>query len=317
MLQRRFAGASVFFGFLIALAPALVRADDAPKAPARTGKCLMWKVASPTATVYLIGSIHVATEEMYPLAKEMEEAFVKSDTLVVEVNMNKIDQARLLQFVQEKGMYKDGKTLSGALSKETVKALTDFCGQLGLPAAALELYKPWFVSLQLQVMAIQKAGYDPRLGIDMHFIGQAEKSNKKIEELETAEFQLNMLAGFDAELQAKALAATLDEMKDLKADVGQIKDAWVAGDAKLLSELLSKSSKKHPELREIEKKVVDERNGPMAEKVEAYLKGNQTIFLIAGCAHMVGDKGIVKILRDHHFTVEQSSATPAKEKKGE
>src|SRR3989442_1652112 len=36
---------------------------------------LLWKVASPTATVYLLGSVHVATPEFYPLPDAMESAF--------------------------------------------------------------------------------------------------------------------------------------------------------------------------------------------------------------------------------------------------
>jgi len=68
--------------------PRQTRADDAPKAPARTGKCMMWKWHHPPPPFISSGSIHVASKDMYPLAKEMEEAFAKSDTLVVEVNMN-------------------------------------------------------------------------------------------------------------------------------------------------------------------------------------------------------------------------------------
>ena len=58
----------------------------------------MWKVSSNTATVYLLGSMHMATPEMFPLPREVEEAFAKSDTLVVEVNINKGKQATRAEF---------------------------------------------------------------------------------------------------------------------------------------------------------------------------------------------------------------------------
>jgi uncharacterized protein len=301
----------------ISFAAHTTRADDAPKAPAGAGKCMMWKVSSDTATVYLVGSIHLASQDMYPLPREMEEAFAKSKLLVVEVNMNKVDQEKMRQSIMETGMYQNGDTLSAKLSKESAKSLDEFCASIGVPEKAFDKLKPWVVSMTVEVMAIQKLGFDPKIGIDMHFLGLAEKNNIAIEELESAELQLKMLSGFDPDLQLKALTAMLEEMKDLKKDIGDIKEAWVAGDAKRVSDLLGKSARKHPELKEYQKRIFDQRNGPMAEKVEKYLKGNQTVFVIAGCGHMVGDKGIVKILQDHHFTVEQSKATREPEKKAE
>ncbi len=286
------------------------RGDDAPKAPA-TSKCMMWKVSSDTATVYLVGSIHMATPDMYPLPKEMEEAFAKSDVLVVEVNINKNAQTDAMKFIGEKGMYKDADTLSANIPAETATALGDFCKSMNIPEKAFDKLKPWVVSLTVEVLAIQKLGLDPSLGIDKHFLDLAEKNNKKIEELETADFQMTMLSSFDKDLQVKALQAALEEVKDAKKDLHDMTAAWKAGDVAGLEESLGKSVKKHPELTEFQKKIIDDRNGPMAEKVEAYLKGKQTVFVIAGCAHMVGDKGIVRILQNHHLNVEQSPATKA------
>ena len=48
-------------------------AQTAP-APA-TKKAIFWKVTSPTSTVYLLGSIHLGSKDMYPLPKEIEDAF--------------------------------------------------------------------------------------------------------------------------------------------------------------------------------------------------------------------------------------------------
>jgi uncharacterized protein YbaP (TraB family) len=302
---------------MVVLFPLRARGDDAPKAAPVTGKCMMWKVSSGTATVYLVGSIHMATPDMYPLPKEMDEAFAKSDVLVVEVNINKSGQAEAMKFIAEKGMYKDNETLTANISKESARALEDFCKSLNIPANVFDKLKPWVVSLTVEVLAIQNLGLDPTLGIDKHFLDIAEKNSRKIEELESADFQLNVLSNFDPALQVKALDAALEEVKDVKKDLGEMTGAWKIGDAAAMSEFLSKSMKKHPELAEYHKKIIDDRNGPMANRVETYLKGNQTIFVIAGCAHMVGEKGVVKILEDHKFKVEQSSATIAEEKKAE
>jgi uncharacterized protein YbaP (TraB family) len=288
------------------------QADDAPPAPKPTGKCMMWKVSSKTATVYLLGSMHMATPEMFPLPKEMEEAFSKSDTLVVEVNINKVDKAKLLQLVLEKGTYKGDETLSGSVKKETLEKLKD----AGVPVAFVDKLKPWYVGLIVEAAEIQKLGFDPTLGVDKHFLDLADKQGKKIDELESAEFQLDQLSGFDPKMQEASLLLTLAEMKDLKDDLTKLTDAWVAGDKEALNELMTDKEKDHPETKEVVQKLIYDRNGPMAEKVEGYLKGDKTVMVIAGCAHMVGDKGIVKILENDKFTVEQSPSTkPAKAEK--
>src|SRR6478672_7160250 len=45
---------------------------------------LMWKATSATNTVYLLGSIHLASPDMYPLPAQIEAAFRNSAVLIVE-----------------------------------------------------------------------------------------------------------------------------------------------------------------------------------------------------------------------------------------
>ncbi|HET6250184.1 MAG TPA: TraB/GumN family protein [Tepidisphaeraceae bacterium] len=303
---------AILLAFLSATAfvPARLSADEPAKAQQATGKCMMWKVSSPTATVYLVGSMHLATPAMYPLPKEMEAAFASADTLVVEVNIEKIDQAKMMAFVQEKGMYGGNEKLSDNLKPETWEKLKDQCEKLGLFEAGIQKMKPWLLSMTMQVLQVQKLGLDSSLGIDKHFLDLAAKKGTKVDELESAEFQMNLLAGLDAKAQEHQLVRALDESKNLKEDVADIEQAWIAGDPTAMEKQLTKRQKDHPEAAAAAQKLIYDRNGPMAEKVEAYLKGNKTVFVIAGCAHMVGDKGIVRILQKDNFKVDQSTATP-------
>ncbi len=60
---------------LIALAVAVpALAQNAPPPAAKAKKLLMWKATSPTATVYLLGSIHVGDASMYPMPAVVETA---------------------------------------------------------------------------------------------------------------------------------------------------------------------------------------------------------------------------------------------------
>lgn len=297
-----------FLGVTVFL-PLRAFGDEAPPAPHATGKCMMWKVASKTATVYLVGSMHLSTPEMYPLPKEMEEAFAQSDILVVEVNIKKMDQAKVMQLIQAKGMYQGDQTLSGSIKKETWAQVQDACKDLGLPEAGVERMKPWLVGMTLEVLQIQKLGYDPKLGIDLHFMDLADEKNKPIEELESADYQVKLISSFDNNLQEQNLALTLAEGKNVKDDIKLMSTAWIDGDAAALDQQMNSKAKENPQAQEVTNKLIYDRNGPMAAKVEEYLKGTKTVFIVAGSAHMIGDKGIVKILQKDQFKVEQSPAT--------
>ena len=48
----------------------------------------LWKAKSETATVYMLGSVHLANKEMYPLPSAFEESFDSSEVLVVEIDLN-------------------------------------------------------------------------------------------------------------------------------------------------------------------------------------------------------------------------------------
>src|SRR5258708_35560358 len=64
---------------LIALAVAVpALAQNAPPPAAKAKKLLMWRATSPTAIVYLLGSIHVGDASMYPMPAVVETAFAGS-----------------------------------------------------------------------------------------------------------------------------------------------------------------------------------------------------------------------------------------------
>ena len=60
---------------LIAVAVAVpALAQNVPPPSVKAKKLLMWKATSPTATVYLLGSIHVGDASMYPMPAVVETA---------------------------------------------------------------------------------------------------------------------------------------------------------------------------------------------------------------------------------------------------
>ena len=275
-------------------------AKDAPKnrhPAADPGRCFLWKVTSPTNTVYLLGSIHVAREDFYPLPEEIEKAFDRSETLVLEVDLEKANQGDAQFRVLQKAMYPRGETLSENLGKETRDALKAYCERKGLPMAQLEPVRPWLVSLTILMSELQETGFRPELGIDMHFANQAKAQNKPVLELESAEFQIDLLSGFSDELQEEFLASTLREVADLKQSLDELAEIWKAGDAEaLLREMIEEPLREEPEMKPVMQKLLDDRNVKMAGRIEEFLADDEPYFVVVGAAHLVGEQGLVRLL---------------------
>jgi uncharacterized protein YbaP (TraB family) len=220
----------------------------------------------------------------------------------VEINIKNADQAKMIGLIQKYGMYTDGDSLTKHLSKETQAALEDYCTRHNVPRMGMEQLKPWVVAVTIAAMAWQQAGEDPELGVDMHFLKES-KPPQRIDELETMESQLSIFAEASEEEQQSMLAAILKQGDKTKDMITRTQAAYVSGDPDAVKKVMDEQDDVGS--KSLEKKLLDDRNVVMTGKMEEYLKGKDPIFVVVGAAHIVGDKGIAKQLRDKGYKVDQ------------
>jgi uncharacterized protein YbaP (TraB family) len=276
--------------------------DHAPAAAKQPVKGMFWRATNGTNTVYLLGSIHLASEAMYPLPKPIEDGFTNSKTLVVEVDLTKVDQSKVSSMVMEKGLYPDGDDLLKHISKDDAKKLQAFCDKNGFPMVGLQKMRPWVASITISFLPFLSAGMKPELGIDQYFMDKAKKAKKPIEQAESVDFQFNLLASAsDAEALA-ALHRTLNGKDGAGADMAkQLQESWIQGDVPQLEKLLN--AERDPS--GLDKKLIEDRNPHMADVAEKYLKGPTPCFFVVGAAHLVGPQGVVALLKQRGYSVEQ------------
>ena len=285
---------------LLLLAPLAACAERAPR------KHFLWKVSSGTAHAYLLGSIHVARPELYPLAPAIESAFEASKVLVVEADQSRMDPARMQALVVDRGYYKEGEPRP---SEERRRAARDLAARAGIPAPQADVLKPWLLALNASMMHLQKLGFDPKHGIDRHFMEAARAKGKPIKELESSEFQIGLLSGFSDDLQALFVSSTLEDLDGVEKKMDQIFAAWKRGDAPGLEALVvTEGLAKKPEMLPLKAKLLDDRNVGMVAKVEEYLKSGEVHFVVMGSAHLLGEKGVAELLRKKGYKVEQVEA---------
>lgn len=279
-------------------------AQQLPPAAAKPQGMLLWKATSPTTTAYLLGSIHVGDDKLYPLPATTEAAFAAAKILIVEVNAKEMDQAKAMGLVTKYGMYSPDDGLSKHINKETAASLDAYCSAHSLPRQALETLKPWVVAITVVAMSMKQAGEDPNLGIDMHFLNSV-KPPQRIVELESADFQLSLLASATDLEQQEMLASTLRQSDKAKEYLQKMQTAYLAGDANTLLKLIHEQDAGPASLL---KKLIDDRNVTMTASLEKYLKGTEPCFVVVGAAHLLGETGIVKLLQSKGYRVEPVGA---------
>jgi uncharacterized protein len=136
----------------------------------------------------------------------------------------------------------------------------------------------------------------------MHFLDES-KPPQRIDELESMESQLSIFAEASEQEQQSMLAAILKQGDKTKDIIKRTQAAYIAGDPDALQKVMDEQDDVGS--KSLEKKLLDDRNVAMTGKMEEYLKGKEPIFVVVGAAHIIGDKGIAKQLRDKGYKIDQ------------
>jgi len=266
-------------------------------------KLPIWTVHSDSAEVVLLGSVHMAYPDIYPLREEIEAAFAAADTLVVEVDISGANTLEIQQLMLEKGVLPEGENLQQALSSQTWEDLQSYLRSRGLPAEMFARLRPGLVITTLSSMRLAELGMSPEMGIDRHFLDLAV-GHKPVLELESAAQQIELLLSFPD--QDLLMAQTLVQLGEIDLYLRPIYDAWRAGDAAQLNRLLlTDERQRHPEFEQLYEKLFDQRNRAMTSKIAGFLGGSGRYFVVVGAGHLVGEEGIISLLERRGFAARQ------------
>jgi len=286
---------------ILCAAAGLTSAQSAPA----DKHCYMWRTASKSATVYLLGSLHVGKPDLYPLDRAITRAFDESDALVLEVKLSPETEMQAALLGVQLGIYQDGRTLKDTLKPETLKMLKAYLKKRGMDLNQVAQLKPWFLGLTLAMQAYIAGGYLPQHGIDSHFSKLAARGGKEILQLETIEQQMKLLSGCKGEAEDLSLREGLKQLPEAGKLMARIVKAWRTGDADAVDEIMQENLLDDPRLDKYHAGLLDDRNVAMAEKVEGFLATDKTYFVVVGSAHLAGKKGIVQLLKNKKHKVEQ------------
>jgi len=271
---------------------------SSPLLPAYAASCV-WAVHGPRNTVYLAGSVHLLPAQDAALPAAFDRAYTDSARLVMELDLGRLDPLAAAGWMLEHGTLPSGTSLRTVLGEQRYLKVSAAAAELGLPAEVLDTQAPWVVGIELADLQYQHLGLDPQQGVEEQLVHRAQADGKPTAGLETLDEELGGLEALPTQDQVRLLDQTLSELQDSPAELREIVGAWRNGDTAKLAALLSREYRSFPALY---RPLVTERNERWLPKIEELLRGRENSLVLVGSLHLVGDGGLLELLRKAGFT---------------
>jgi uncharacterized protein YbaP (TraB family) len=94
----------------------------------------------------------------------------------------------------------------------------------------------------------------------------------------------------------------MDELEPVLNDMFR---HWQKGNADAFDKIMSKPLEEDPSLGNIYDDLITKRNYAMTKRIEGFLKTKKDYFVVVGSGHVIGDEGIVALLKKRAYTVTQ------------
>ncbi len=262
----------------------------------------VWQVSNGANTVYLGGTIHMLRASDYPLPAAFDQAYAAADNLYFEFDLDEMDSVATQMTMLQQLMYTDGRTLQSVLNEEAYSALSDYTSRLGIPMMLLQNMKPGMLVSTLEIMAFQQLGFTPQ-GVDLTFQQRAKSDGKPTSGLETAQEQIGFLTGLGEGEESEFVLLSLRDLGTIADDIESMIVPWREGNIAELNELFIDQMKTEtPEVYEL---LLINRNLAWMPELEAMLNDADTEFALVGVAHLVGEDGLLQMLRNRGYQVRQ------------
>lgn len=261
----------------------------------------LWRITSKNGgEAYLFGSIHLAHAGIYPLRAPIIEAFERSGSLAVEIDLDGLPPGVLNSYLLAHGFSKDPRPLPERLSPATREALD----RSGFYRPEMASFQPWLAALNIQLTVMREHGFEPEYGLDKYFIGQAKARGAPVMDLETLDDQLRPLAEMSETESDLFLRNAVLEMDALPETLRTFLDTWNSGDPSGFGEIFYREYDRYPELKPLLDKIIIRRNHRLAAGINRLLDRRPPVFIVVGAGHLVGEQGLLALLaaRGHSVT---------------
>ena len=298
---------TVLFGLLAILFTPLAWSQDT----APLEKSLLWEISGNglKQPSFLYGTIHMIGKEDYFLTDETRASFDKAEQVVFEINMEKMSNV-FVQFSLLMDLFMEkGQTLKGLLPEEDYNLVKGHFDEMGLPMMLLDRIKPLFLSVFASGDIDQEGlASGEVVSYEMEFMEMAQTQDKKIDGLETIEFQMSLFDSIPYKVQAEMLVESIkaEASQDTDNSFQSLVEVYKSQDLEAMQESVDDSDAM---TTQYETMLLSNRNSNWIP-VMADMMQKKSCFFAVGAAHLGGKEGVISLLRQKGYTLKPLHVQP-------
>ena len=264
---------------------------------------LVWKIGGNgiQKPSYILGTHHGCPFNYCDSIPGLMKAFDKVDNIIGEINMiefSEMSPERMQKMQAMMMMPADTSLLSLFNEEETAKVNAWLKDEMGASLEMLSVMKPMtiMVTVQNKILTEMMPELATMTSIDKYMQTLGQSKGKTIGELESADYQMELLYGNSLEEQADALLEMID-LGDSKKLMQQLTDAYKSQDLDTLWEIFQEQMTGYEY-----DAIVKVRNLNWEKQMKEILPKQTTLFVV-GAGHLPGEYGMINLLREAGYKV--------------
>lgn len=261
----------------------------------------VWKVSDGDSYIYLGGTVHLLRPSDFPLPDAYQQAYDDSERIFLETDLAAMTEIAVQQRMLRQLTYGDGRTLRSVLDEDVYQELTQYVENVtGMPMVMMDSFRPGLLVSSLSVLEFQRLGFTPE-GVDAHFYARAIEDGKPVGELETVDEQFAVLASMGEGYENEFIRYSLQDIDNIGDSIESLVRAWRSGNEQQLeADFVTPMQEQSQALYD---SLLANRNHAWMARIEAMFTEPGTEYVLVGAAHMVGDDGLLRLLRERGFQV--------------
>ena len=257
---------------------------------------LLWEVSGNglKKNSYLFGTFHLLCKSDINFSSQLKAATGNADKIYMELDMD--DPSVLMGGLLMMNM-KEGKKLKDLYTEAEYNKLSNyFKDSLHVPVSFLQNTKPYFLVAMLypKMMPCKTVS-----GVEEELMKLAKIQQKEIKGLETMEFQAAVFDSIPYSEQAKELLKSIDSMTVYKKYFDTMVNVYKSQQLEKIERLFSQSEFGMEEHQDI---LLDDRNKNWVGQLKTIMQ-KESVFVAVGAGHLVGNKGLIALLKKEGYTV--------------
>lgn len=275
----------------------------------------LWTARKGDQLIHLVGTYHLADPRMDGMLAQVTPLLSGAQGLLVEAGPEE-EKALLAHISRDPSVLllplDNDETIDRQLSPEEWAILSKALQDRSIPTGIGKRFQPWYLSVLLAIPACALDETGSAEGLDKALIDSAEAAQIPVHALEPYDTAIRIFAEMSASDQLSMIRttiATLNQVEDFNVTLA---DAYFAGEARLIWELMRQISSQMPgespekvdvELARMEEALISRRNQSWIPVLEDAASGGPVLAAF-GAMHLSGEQGVLNLLAQRGWKVE-------------